>query len=260
MKSESARKLEARLTAFIENLGQSQTVSGSDPRLSEELNALEQELQSSEIDTADKMVGITRELLFGSLLQGMILGIAGGIASLAALATGDSNALLFSLTISGLSFLVIGIVALLGAGLDLRPRLRDGRPLDGQTGVLRRRLARPRGDPPLRDAGDSERPRGDRARLPVSARGHPAHRRSIRARPRPARRARGGAARALPGNARSRPARPPRGAGRRRLRGGQGGEPPQATRKGCRGDARGTHAKKPNSGPRWSCTPRAARS
>ena len=56
-------------------------------------------------------------------------------------------------------------------GIHGRPRLRHGRPLDGQAGALRRRLAQPRGDLPLRDAGGSGTPRGDRAgALPTCAR------------------------------------------------------------------------------------------
>ena len=82
---------------------------------------------------------------------------------------------------------------LLGAGLHLRAGLRHGRPLDGQARAIRRRLPQPRGDLPLRDAGGTDPPRGDRAGVALPARGHPAHRRSRRARPRPDRRPRGGA-------------------------------------------------------------------
>ena len=52
-----------------------------------------------------------------------------------------------------------------GPGRDGRSRLRDGRPLDGPPGVLRRRLAQPRGDVLLRDPGDRPRAGGVRAAL-----------------------------------------------------------------------------------------------
>lgn len=52
---------------------------------------------------------------------------------------------------------------------------------------LRRRLPRPRGDPPLRNPGGPGPPRGDRTVLALPARGDPSHRRSGAARPRSAR-------------------------------------------------------------------------
>ena len=102
---------------------------------------------------------------------------------------------------------------LLGAGRDRRPRLRHGRPLDGQAGALRRRLAQPRGDLPLRDAGDPGPPRGDRPASPYLREGTPAHRRSRRARPRPARRPRRGAAGGAADRRADRAARRPQAAG-----------------------------------------------
>ncbi len=59
---------------------------------------------------------------------------------------------------------------LLRPGHDGGPRLRDGRSLDGQAGVLRRHFAQSRGDLPLRDAGDSGRARRVRAQAVPSAR------------------------------------------------------------------------------------------
>ena len=80
---------------------------------------------------------------------------------------------------------------LLRPGRHGRPRLRHGRTLDGQAGALRRRLARPR-ETFIYATPEVDPPRGDRAGLPLSARGPRAHRRSGRARPRPDRRPRAG--------------------------------------------------------------------
>ena len=76
-------------------------------------------------------------------------------------------------------------------GTTVDRRLRDGRPVDGQAGVLRRHLAHPRADLPLRDSGDPGRAQRVRARR-SRARRHRPRWRSGRARPRPDRRSRRG--------------------------------------------------------------------
>ena len=58
-------------------------------------------------------------------------------------------------------------------GSDRRPRLRDGRPLDGQAGAVRRHLAQPRGDLSLRHAGDPGRARRVRAEAARARRHRP---------------------------------------------------------------------------------------
>ena len=81
---------------------------------------------------------------------------------------------------------------LLRPGSDRGPRLRDGRPLDGPPGVLRRHIAQSRGDLPLRDGGDRQRARGVRAALGRGSGGVGRTRAGERARPLPDRRSRRG--------------------------------------------------------------------
>jgi conjugative relaxase-like TrwC/TraI family protein len=80
-----------------------------------------------------------------------------------------------------------------GAGLDGRPGLRDGRPLDGSPRALRGGVTEPRGDVVLRDAGGRPRARRVRASLGRPRRPRP-HRRGGGTGRRPGLRPRPGAA------------------------------------------------------------------